>query len=174
RDLSKGLTPFGENVVERMIELGMIVDLTHSTPLARDRVFDINNNRHPLVFSHVGVHAIADYPMNPTDDEIGKVAACGGVVGIIFKNFWLKRNAGKDGLELIGQTASHIQDVGGIETVAIGTDFDGFTDPPDDAKDMADIPRVRDYLLGTGFSQSDVEKILGGNAVRVLNDGWGK
>jgi microsomal dipeptidase-like Zn-dependent dipeptidase len=174
KDLARGLTAFGSTVVERMIDLGMIIDLTHSTPVARDRVFQINNKKRPLVFSHTGVQTMCNEPMNPTDDEIRKIADCGGVVGIIFMNYWLCCKEKANGLELIAETARNIKRVGGIETVAIGTDFDGFTDPPDDVKDMADIPKVADYLSSSGFLDSEIEKILGGNVVRVLDEGWNR
>jgi len=52
--------------------------------------------------------------------------------------------------------------------VALGTDFDGFTDPPDDLQDPSDLPRLSEALLADGFAEGEVEKILGGNALRVL------
>ena len=74
----------------------------------------------------------------------------------------------KDGLEAIVATAKHIADIGGIDAVAFGSDFDGFTDPPDDLEDISQMPRLTDALLRAGFSEEDVGRILGGNAARVL------
>jgi microsomal dipeptidase-like Zn-dependent dipeptidase len=56
--------------------------------------------------------------------------------------------------------------------VAIGTDFDGFTDPPDDCKNASKLPLIRELLDGKGVSREDAEAILGGNARRVLSLGW--
>lgn len=63
---------------------------------------------------------------------------------------------------------------GGIDCVAIGTDFDGGTDPPDDLKDHSDLDHLVRAFDVAGFSTSDVEKIMGRNALRVLQHGWGK
>lgn len=124
------------------------------------------------MFSHVGVQPLADDPMSPTEDEIRRIADTGGVVAVIFMNYWLGEHDKKNGLEAIVATAKHIADVGGIGAVAFGSDFDGFTDPPDDVKDISELPRLTDALLNAQFSESDVEKILGKNMERVLRMGW--
>ncbi len=54
----------------------------------------------------------------------------------------------------------------------MGTDFDGFTDPPDDVRDASHLGRVTAMLLDRGVPEPDVLKILGGNAQRVLEAGW--
>ena len=56
--------------------------------------------------------------------------------------------------------------------VAIGTDFDGFTDPPDDCDSAAQLPLIRELLEEKGVSRADADAVLGGNARRVLRDGW--
>jgi membrane dipeptidase len=56
--------------------------------------------------------------------------------------------------------------------VGIGSDFDGFTDPPDDLKDASPLPQLTQRLLAEGHSPQAIRKILGGNALRVLKDGW--
>jgi microsomal dipeptidase-like Zn-dependent dipeptidase len=56
--------------------------------------------------------------------------------------------------------------------VAIGTDFDGFTDPPDDCDSEAQLPKVRKLLEDKGMSRADTEAVLGGNARRVLRAAW--
>ena len=85
-----GLFPFGVEVINKMIDLGMIIDMTHCTPAARTEIFNLNHNQRPLIMSHVGVDDMHSHPMNPTDDEIEKIADSGGVVGIIFYTYWLK------------------------------------------------------------------------------------
>ena len=172
KDLNLGLGQIGPAVVEEMLRLGMIIDLTHCTPKARRQIYDLCGTRRPLMFSHVGVQPLADDPMSPTEDEIRHIADTGGVVAVIFMNYWLGEHETKNGLEAIVATAKHIADVGGIDTVAFGSDFDGFTDPPDDIKDISQIPRLTDALLEAQFSESDVERILGKNMERVLRMGW--
>lgn len=172
KDLDLGLGKIGPAVVEEMLRVGMIIDLTHCTPKARQQIYDLCGTRRPLMFSHVGVQPLADDPMSPTEDEIRHIAGTGGVVAVIFMNYWLGEHHQKNGLDAIVATAKHIADIGGIDSVAFGSDFDGFTDPPDDIKDVSQMPSLTAALLDSGLSESDVEKILGKNMERVLRTGW--
>jgi microsomal dipeptidase-like Zn-dependent dipeptidase len=174
RNLALGLKPFGEQVVEKMMELGMILDIAHCTPPARRRIYEMVGTRIPLIASHVGAYEINPSPYNLQDWEIVKIAETGGVVGVIFMNYWLMPHETRRGLNFIARTVRHVADVGGIEHVAIGTDFDGFTDPPDDLKDASQLPRLTQRLVAEGFSRDQIRKIWGGNALRVLREGWGK
>lgn len=170
-----GLFDFGREVIEEMIRLGMLIDLTHCTPKARQEVYEINNNRRPLICSHIGVQQLNPCPMNLSDGEIKKIADCGGVVCVIFMNHWLTcEKPPKNGLDLLVKAVKHIRDIGGIECLSVGTDFDGFTDPPDDIKDIAEMSKFTDSLLKAGFKEDEIEKILGENALRVIRSGWGK
>ena len=172
RDLELGLGPLGPPVIEEMLRLGMIIDLTHCTPKARHQAYGICGARRPLVFSHVGVQPLADDPMSPTEDEVRHIASTGGVVAVIFMNTWLGEHENRNGLDAIVATIRQITEIGGIDTVAIGSDFDGFTDPPDDLKDIAEMPKLTEALLQAGFSGTEIEKILGLNMERVLREGW--
>ena len=177
RDLTLGLTDIGRHVVERMIELGVIIDLSHSTPTARQQIYNIvdaSGKRVPLLFTHVGVYEIDPSPYNPTDWEIKRVARDGGVIGVIFMPYWLMPKESKQGINFISRTIRHLVNVGGQDVVGIGTDFDGFTTPPDDLIDASQMPRLTQRLLIDGYSQEQIIKILGGNALRVLREGWGK
>ncbi len=182
-DLSQGLTSIGEEVVERMLDLGMLIDLTHCTPVARARVYEIvksRNKQAAVIATHIGVRALKPSPYCLEDWELRWIADHGGVVGVIFMNYWLGSHD-RLGLDLIVETVDHIVDVAGIDSVAIGTDFDGFTDPPDDVVDATQMPRLTQHLLGQTRSGSErrypaeaVKQILGGNALRVLRTGWGR
>lgn len=174
RNIALGLTPFGEAVVERMMELGMLIDISHCTPAARARIYDIVGTRAPLVASHVGAYEINPDPYNLQDWEIRRIAEGGGVVGVIFMNYWLMPHETGRGLNFIARTLEHCIRAGGIESVGLGTDFDGFTDPPDDLKDAAELPRLTQRLLAEGYTHDAIHKVLGGNALRVLRQGWGR
>lgn len=173
RDITLGLKPAGEQVVEWMVEHRMLIDLSHCTPSARRRIYDIVGNRAPLMFTHVGVYAINPDPYNPQDWEIKHIADTGGVVGVIFMPYWLMPHATNRGLNFLVHTIQHIARVAGIEHAAIGTDFDGFTDPPDDLPDASKLFRLTQRLVAEGFSPSAVAQLWGGNALRVLRQGWG-
>ena len=85
----------------------------------------------------------------------------------------MDREHPNEGLESIWKTIEHIHDVAGSwDHVVLGTDFDGFTDPPDDLRDYSSMGRVTRMLLERGVPEPDISKILGGNAQRVLEAGW--
>lgn len=174
RDLTLGLTAFGEQVVEKMVELGMLIDVSHCTPPARARIYDIVGNRRPILATHVGAYGINPSPYNLQDWELKRIAESGGAAGVIFMNYWLMPHETKRGLNFIMRTIDYFTNVAGVEHVAFGSDFDGFTDPPDDLKDASKLPFLTQRLVAENYRETDIEKILGGNALRVLRQGWGK
>ena len=149
----------------------MLVYLTHCTPEARNDIYLQAGSRTPLVLSHVGLHELAPYRINPTLDEVKRVADTGGVVGVIFLPFFLAgRHRGK-GIDAIVETMARMLNAGGEECLGWGSDFDGFTNPPNDLTEPSDLPRLVDRMLRR-FNPRIVEKILGGNVRRVLETGW--
>jgi membrane dipeptidase len=174
RNPALGLKKFGEEVIEEMVKLGMILDITHCTPAARKRIYKIIDKDLPIIASHIGAYEINPSPYNLKDWEIKKVAETGGVVGVIFMNYWLMPHETKRGLNFIARTINHFVDVVGVDHVAIGSDFDGFTDPPDDLKDASELPKLTQRLLAEGYKEKEIEKIMGANVLRVLREGWGK
>jgi membrane dipeptidase len=174
RDLTLGLKPFGEEVVEKMVEMGMLIDISHCTPPARRRIYEIVANRRPILATHVGAYEINPSPYNLQDWELKKIADSGGVAGVIFMNYWLMPHETKRGVNFISRTIGHFVQVAGVDHVGIGTDFDGFTDPPDDLKDASELPYLTQRLAAENYSAEAITKILGGNAMRALRQGWGK
>jgi membrane dipeptidase len=177
RDLTKGLTDIGKKVVEKMIELGMFMDLSHSTPAARKEIYDIidaTGKRVPLFATHVGAYELDPTPYNLTDWEIKRVARDGGVIGVIFMPYWLMPKEGAQGLNFVARHMQYLVDMGGEDCVGIGTDFDGFATPPDDLDNASRMPRLTQRLVADGHPADRVKKILGGNAIRALREGWGK
>jgi len=174
RDITRSITPFGEQVVEKMIEMGMLIDVSHTTPPARKRIYEIVGKRAPLLATHVGAYEVNPDPYNLQDWELRKIAESGGVVGVIFMNFWLMPSESERGINAISRTLQHFIQQAGIEHVSFGSDFDGFTDPPDDLKDASELPKLTQRLVSDGLSAEHIKMILGANALRVLRQGWGK
>jgi len=173
-ELSRGLTPTGQAVVERMVELRMVPDLAHCTPAARSDIYQLVGDRAPLIATHNGVQSMNPERYNLDERDVRAIAASGGAVGVIFMPHWLERSDPGPGLEAIWKTMDTVRRWSGDswEHVAIGTDFDGFTDPPDDCKSSAELPAIGKMLESKGLSRADVEAVLGGNARRVLRSGW--
>ena len=177
RDLTLGLTDLGRQVVERMIELGMVIDLSHCTPAARQQVYDIvdaSGNQVPLLASHVGAYALDPSPYNLSDWEIRRIARDGGVVGVIFMPYWLMPKESGQGINFISRHIQYLIDTGGEDVVGIGTDFDGFTTPPDDLDNASQMPRLTQRLVVDGHSEAQIRKVLGENALRLIRQRWGK
>ena len=179
-DMNIGLSEIGKKVVERMCELKMIIDIAHCTPKARAEVYDIvGDEQNRVISSHAGVFEINPDPYNLHDWELEWFATHGGVLGIIFMNYWISPVDSPLGIKYIERTLEHTMKIGGSDIAGIGTDFDGFTDPPDEITDMSELPRITKYLkclTGKGgkqkYSDEVISKFLGGNALRVLREGW--
>ena len=177
RDLTLGLTDLGKKVVRRMMELGMLIDLSHSTPVARQEVYEIADSMGkpiPLLATHVGAYEINPSPYNLQDWEIKRIARDGGVVGVIFMPYWLMPKESGQGLNFISRHIQHIIQVGGENAAAIGTDFDGFTTPPDDLDNASQMKRLTQRLVIDGYNENQIRKVLGENALAAIRAGWGK
>jgi microsomal dipeptidase-like Zn-dependent dipeptidase len=177
RDLTEGLTPLGKKVIERMIDLGVLIDLTHATPTARKQVYDIidaSGKRVPLFVTHAGAYEINPAPYNLADWEIRRIARDGGIIGVIFMPYWLMPKESFQGLNFISRHIQYLMDTGGEDVVGLGTDFDGFTTPPDDLDNAAQMGRLTQRLVVDGHNREQILKILGGNSLRAIREGWGK
>jgi microsomal dipeptidase-like Zn-dependent dipeptidase len=154
-----GLTAKGRELIRRMEARGVLLDLAHASPaLLADAVAAATR---PVVVSHSGVRGTCDNARNLSDDQLRAVAATGGIVGI---GFWKTAVCGEDA-GAIARAVRHAAEVAGIEHVALGSDFDGAVTTPFDA---AGIAAVTDALLASGLSEPEIEKVMGGNALRVL------
>ncbi len=177
RDLTQGLTETGKQVVEKMIELGMMIDISHSTPIARKEIYDIIDAARkpvPLFATHVGAYELNPTPYNLPDWEIKRIARDEGVMGVIFMPYWLMPKESAHGLDAVSHHIQYLVNVGGDDHVGIGTDFDGFATPPEDLDNASRMPRLTQRLVADGHREKVVRKILGENALRALGQGWGK
>lgn len=154
-----GLTPLGRDVVRRMEALGMLVDVAHASPRAVDDVLAMATR--PVVVSHGGVQATCPGPRNLTDDQLRRIAATGGVLGI---GYW-DGAVCAIGPASTARAIAHAVRVAGVAHVALGSDFDGATRTPFDATGLAQVTQA---LLDQGLSPADVAQVMGGNVLRLL------
>jgi membrane dipeptidase len=157
-----GLTPAGRDVLARMQALGVIVDIAHASEATIDDI--LAEARRPVVASHTGVRGTADNPRNLSDRHLRAIADTGGLVGI---GFWPAATGGHD-VAAIARAIRHATDVAGFDHVGLGSDFDGAVSQPIDASGMV---QVTDALLEIGFSDDQLARVMGGNALRILADG---
>jgi len=154
-----GLTAKGRDLVRRLEERRMLVDLAHASPRTIDETLAIATR--PVVVSHTGVKGTCDNVRNLDDDALRGVARTGGLVGI---GYWETAVCGVGGAA-VARAIFHVTQVAGIEHVALGSDFDGAVAEP---FDTAGLVEITDALLAAGFSESEVGKIMGGNVFRML------
>ncbi len=154
-----GLTPLGRQVVQRVQTLGILVDLAHASPRTIDDVLAIATG--PVVVTHTGVKGTCPGPRNLSDDQIRRIAAKGGVIGI---GYWDAAVCGIDPAS-IARAIRYASRIAGIDHVALGSDFDGATRTYFDASDLV---LVTDALLAAGFREDEIRRIMGGNVVRLL------
>ena len=164
--MQKGLTSFGSDVVRRMGELGMIVDVSHASD---GSFYDVlGNARGPVVASHSNCRALCSHPRNLTDEMIRDLANAGGVAGLNFYGAFL----GTKDASLLEEMTAHVQHmvrVGGSDFPAIGTDFDGFDGMKHlDIPDASHMEKLWDALKKSGLSERQLDKIWSENVLRIF------
>ena len=160
-----GLSEFGKEVVVRMNELGMLVDVSHAST---STLYDIIKlTKAPVFASHSSVRAIKDHPRNLTDQEIKDIAATGGVIQIATGR-WCLTDAPKSETKIVhlADHIDHIKNLVGAEHIGLGTDFDG----GGGMVDFQDCTKMKDLtveLLRRGYTEKELEMFWGGNFMRV-------
>ena len=199
-----GLSPFGEQVVDEMNRLGIIVDVSHLTDSTIFQV--LRRSKAPVFASHSSPrHFTPDWERNMSDELIQAMAERDGVIMINFGSSFLRQEYQEQGdalrqqidayleannltpgspegaayreqqrktnpigtLQDVADQIDHVVALVGVEHVGLGSDFDGVTALPAGLQDVSEYPNLVAELLQRGYSDEDIEKILGGNALRV-------
>ena len=159
-----GVSAFGAQVISEMNRLGIMVDLSHAHEKSFYDALELSKT--PIVCSHSSARALCDHPRNLTDDQMRALAQKGGVAQTTLYHGFLK----KDGEATILDAMAHLEhaiDVMGIDHVGLGTDFDG----DGGIRGLADASELLNFtrqLLARRFSRQDIQKIWGGNFLRVM------
>ena len=192
-DTEHGLTAFGIECVKEMERMGMIIDVSH---LSDAGFYDVlRYTKKPFVASHSSARAICPWVRNLTDDMIRKLAERGGVTGLNFCGDFLRdpfegkisakeRKAALQEKDTTGyQTmagseatfadvvrhARHMINVGGIECIGLGSDFDGIPDYP--GRPKADrMEDLAEAFHDAGLTPDEIEHIFYRNVLHVYHD----
>ena len=162
--MNNGVSSFGAKVIERMNDEGIMVDLSHANEKSFYDALDIS--RTPIVCTHTCCRALCDVPRNLTDDQLRALAAKGGVAHITLYHGFLR----KEGEATVRDVIAHLEhaiDVMGIDYVGIGTDFDG-DGTVRGCADASELINLTIHLLQRRYSDADIQKIWGGNWLRVM------
>lgn len=154
-----GLTPFGKEVVRRLEQKRILVDLAHASPRVIDDV--LAQATRPVVVSHTGVQGTCPGRRNLSAQHVRRIAATGGVIGI---GYFPGAVCGNDAGAIV-RAIRYTVNLVGVQHVALGSDFDGATRVPFDA---TGLPLLVQELLDSGFSEKDIAAIMGGNILRLL------
>jgi membrane dipeptidase len=184
-----GLTQFGVAVVKEMNRLGMIVDISHLAPSGVMDVFNLSEA--PVIASHSNARAVCDHPRNLSDETIKIIAEREGIVGLSFFSTLINKDKDLPTVEDLVDHIDHISNLVGIDYVGLGPDFSEFSirisqwsgargdmegvqygnkesyfHP--ELRDWRHLPNITKSLLKRGYSEKDVQKILGENFLRVF------
>lgn len=180
-DPGTGLTPLGERLVDRMLELGIVIDLAHASPRTFDDVLARSGDA-PVLVSHASCQAVFDHPRNMTDAQLEALAERGGMIGLMPHP--LVVGAGT-GIDAFLPHVDHAVSVMGLERVGLGGDFarqlsralgEDFEVAPGIFADSAlqdlegpqDYPVLADALRGRGYAEDAVAALMGGNLLAFL------
>ena len=205
----KGLTDFGKQIVHKMNQLGMIVDISH---VGIQTFWDvINTTTKPIMASHSSVYALCKHQRNLNDDQIKAIAKNGGVIQVnfhpgfidpifeekekaffenhkvefdsliktgmdewnvidtLYHKYAEEANKMRPPLSMLIDHIDYIAKLVGVDYVGIGSDFDGINLTPQQLDDVTTYPLITKALIDRGYTQQDINKILGQNFLRVLN-----
>ncbi len=152
-----GLTPFGKEVVRKMVDKGMMLDVAHSSIKTVEDVLAITDA--PMVVSHTGILSLCNHPKRNIPDRLmQRIADRGGLIGV---GYWEMAvcDITPDG---IAKMLIHGAEKFGVDHIALGSDFDGAVTTKFDTSELAVLT---DALLKRGMSQADIRKVMGENQI---------
>lgn len=163
------LKKFGTEAVECMNSLGIIVDVSHLSDAGFSNVYEIcKSNAVPFVASHSNSREITNHSRNLTNEMIKKIGELGGVIGLNFASDFLGESEVAKVDDMV-KHLKHIKNKGGIEVLALGSDFDGIPNEVE-LKDASCMQYLEDILSKNHFTGSEIQKILYKNSLRVIKD----
>ena len=171
-DTRQGLTETGITFVEEMERLGILIDISHLNDAGIRDVFAHTTG--PVLASHSNARGVCGHARNLSDEMIRALAERGGVTGINFCPGFLRDQAeqGEKSEAFVSDMIQHIKylrNIGGIDVIGLGTDFDGFGGKVE-ITDAGCMQKLADGMSIAGFTDSEIEKVFSGNVLRVFRE----
>ena len=163
-----GLTNRGRDYVKALNARKIFVDLAH---IHRKGFFDalaVHDRSQPVLVTHTGVSGATQHWRNLDDEQLRAVADLGGTVGIMYEAGFIGESRFSSKLEAVMRHVAHAVDVVGEDHVSLGSDWDGMIVTPRDMPTCSELPRIAQRMLDRGWSAGRIQKILGGNFLRVV------
>lgn len=185
-----GLTHFGAQVVGEMERLGMVIDVAQLSDHGFRDVLE--HTSAPILDSHSNARALCDHPRNLSDERIKAMIERDGVIGVSFYSALVANEDGRPTVKDLIRHIDHIADLAGnADHISLGPNFSGFdtltptqrekhpgwvegiwygvrkSDFIEGPDGVAKLPLVTEALVGRGYSEEDVKRILGSNFLRL-------
>ena len=161
-----GISRFGETVIYEMNRLGMLIDVSHINRTGFLEV--VEKSTRPVIASHSNARALCDHPRNLDDHQIRLLAEHEGVVCVTFVPDFLVSSGKKATIEAVADHVDYVRNLVGIDYIGIGSDFDGVDEVPTGLENISKMPDFISVLKRRGYTQQDLEKVCGGNVIRLL------
>lgn len=161
-----GLTSFGKEYVKKCNDLGIIIDVSHLGDKGFEDVLKLTS--HPIVASHSNARAICNVARNLSDKMILKLHENKGVMGINYCEDFID-NDGNGSVEKIIEHIDHIKELGCIDNIGLGSDFDGINK----RKEMDDCSKINMLILALKrhhYTNEEIEKICYKNVLRIYKE----
>ena len=173
-----GLSSFGEDVIREANRVGLVLDISHMP--ARNFLPALAASRDPVVISHCAVTFTAKSERQSTDnlddETIRRIAANGGVIALHFLEGYVKARHGTDHptIEDLVDEMVHIKKVAGIDWIGLGPDYSPMKGWRwiEGAEGYRGMPNVVREMVRQGFTDEEIEKVLGRNLMRVYRKVW--
>lgn len=165
---ARGLTLAGREYVRRLNEKKIFVDLAH---ISREGFFDAleeHDRSQPVLVTHTGVSGVLPHWRNLDDEQIKAVADLGGVIGVIYHGQFIDGAYWGGTIEGVVRHLEHIVKVAGDDFASLGSDWDGMICTPRDMPTVLELPRLTHVMLERGWKPESIQKVLGGNALRCI------
>ncbi len=163
-----GLTEFGFEMIKRMNELGMIIDVSH---LSDKGFYDcISVSKYPIIASHSNSRVCCNHVRNLTDDMIIKLNENGGIMGMNYCPQFLNNDdeIGKKTVQEVVRHIKYIKELVGVDIIALGSDFDGISNDIE-LNNAGLLNDLLSALRAEGFTDEEIDKITYKNVLRVFN-----
>ncbi len=163
-----GLTAAGRNYVRALNRKKVFVDLAH---IHRRGFFDalaVHDRSQPVLVTHTGVSGVTPHWRNLDDEQLRAVADLGGTVGVMYEASFLGDEKFDGKVSSVMRHLEHIVETVGEDHASLGSDWDGMIVAPRDMPTCSEIPRLTQAMLDRGWKPDRVQKVLGGNFLRVV------